>query len=195
MSKQSKDLENTLSYNQIRKCYVEKGMTPSKIASMYNVDEKSVNSLIKTYKLDKVRTEYIKDGLSEIQATQIDQAKKLLNLELEFKKLRIAQLENQLQDFVDYYDVHGDFYKRHPISNEIIKDNDGIPLQLRIPNIGKELNTLKESVTLSEGMKTLLARIDDIINSPQRNGELEAPNTSNDDVIDMDKYDDLFKKR
>ena len=104
--------------------------------------------------------------------------------------MRLIQLENQLRDFMAYYGRHGDFYKRHPSSGEILQDTDGIPMQVYIPSVAKEIHALKESVTVSEGITKLLSQIDDIINGKKKQAEVSDAGT-----IDMDEVDGLFKKK
>lgn len=88
-----------------------------------------------------------------------------------------------------YYSTHGHFYKVHPITSEVLKDTNGIPIQIKIPNVSNEISQLKESVSLSEGLKQLLGQIDDIINKPK---DVENLNS---DVIDVTEYNDLFSKK
>ena len=102
--------------------------------------------------------------------------------------MRIIQLEKVLEDHLAYYSRHGDFYKRHPVSGEILKNSDGIPMQIQLPNVSKELFQLKEAVTLSEGVRTLLHRLDEIINSGRPAETAEDPNTFN-----VTEYEEMFK--
>jgi hypothetical protein len=100
-----------------------------------------------------------------------------MELENNFKKMRIIQLEKELENYLAYYARHGDFLKRHPKTGEILEDLNGIPMQIKIPNITKELNQLKESVQISEGLRGMLHRLDEIINKPDEPERAEDPDT------------------
>lgn len=176
-----------VSMELLKKAYIAEGLTEEQISEKYYFPLDQVKSIVAENKLPELRNAYIREGLSKIQNAQLDQAEKLMNMELQYKRLRIVQLQNQLEDYMAYYAKHGDFYKRHPVSGDVLKNSDGIPMQLNVPNVTREINQIKESVTLSEGLKKILSQIDDIINPP-------LPGVDEDDVIDMDNIDGLFKK-
>ena len=102
--------------------------------------------------------------------------------------MRIIQLETVLEDHLAYYARHGDFYKRHPVHGEILEDSDGIPMQIKLPNISKEIRDLKESVTMSEGVRQLLHRLDEILNTKKPEELAEDP-----DTFDVTEYNEIFK--
>jgi hypothetical protein len=52
-----------------------------------------------------------------------------------------------------------------------------------------EITQLKESVSLSEGLKQLLGQIDDIINKPKHVTQLDP------DVLEMGDFDGMFKHK
>lgn len=161
------------------------GMDVETISKQYFLSIQAVNKIVEDHKLVELRKSYIREGLSRIQSSQLDQAKKLLELEFNFKRLRILQLEKKLEDFLAYFARHGDFAKRHPVSGEVLKDTDGIPMQLNVPSVTREISQLKESVTLSEGMKRLLVQVDDVINGKTKN---------EDEVVDIENVDSYFVK-
>lgn len=175
-----------VSVDVIKSSYIAEGLSSKEIADKYQLKFERVEKLVKDENLPALRAAYIRQGLEKIQNIQIAQAEKLMDLESNFKKLRVAQLEKMLEDYAAYYARHGDFYKRHPVSGEILTDTNGIPMQISIPNITREINNIKDAITLSEGTKKILDKIDDIINPPENDSE------DNDDVIDMDDIDDLF---
>lgn len=178
-----------VSLDVVKSAYIAEGLNTQEIADRYFLSVSQVDRIIEENKLPELRKAYIRAGVSKIQNEQIGQAQRLLDVELNFKKLRILQLEKQLEDYLAYYARHGDFYKRHPLTGEILKDTDGIPMQVFVPNVSREISQLKESVTLSEGLKKLMTELDDIINGKPK-GE-----AADDGVIDMTEVDGLFKKK
>lgn len=185
--KESKEL---LSYETIKSVYICEGLSEKEIATRYNLSEETVSKIVSENKLPELRKAFIRQGISELQNVQVQKAQKLMDIESNFKGMRIMQLESVLQDYVAYHAKHGHFYKLHPITREILKDMDGIPMKLKLPNITGEIRDLKESLSLSEGLKTLLGQIDDLINKPSRDVE----NIHDDDTIEG-TFTDLFKQR
>ena len=179
-----------VSVDVVKSAYIAQGLSAQAIADQYYLPLEKVEQLIAENNLPELRKAYVREGISKIQNEQVAQAQKLLDIELDFKKLRIVQLEKQLEDFMAYYGRHGDLYKRHPVSGEVLKDMDGIPMQLSIPNVAKEILHLKESVTMSDGLKRLMSDIDAIINGGRKSEVVD----SGSDVIDMDQIDGLFRK-
>lgn len=180
--------KKSISLDHIKSLYIASGMSAKDIASQTFLDEGKVLAIIKEHALPELRQAYVREGINKIQNTQVHQAQKLMDLELNFKKMRILQLEDKLRDFLAYYARHGDFYKRHTVTGDILKDSNEIPLQIAIPNVSRELSQLKEAVTLSEGMKNMIAHIDAILNSKPA---ISIPD-GDDDVIDISSYDTLF---
>lgn len=178
-----------VSIDILKTAYIADGLSAQEISDRYYLSLGQVEKLIEEHKLAELRREYIKEGLATIKNTQLGQAQTLLDLELNFKKMRLIQLQKMLEDYMAYYGRHGDFYKRHPNTGEILRDTDNIPMQVYLPSVAKEIHALKETVTLSEGLNNLLSQIDDIINSKPR-GE-----SADDNVIDMTEIDGLFKKK
>lgn len=178
-----------VSMDVLKSAYIAEGLSVQALAERYFLTESQVQKIVDDAKLPELRRAYIREGISKIQNEQMDQAQKLLDIELNFKRLRITQLQKQLEDFMAYYGRHGDFCKRHPVSGDILKDTDGIPMQIHVPNVSREIAQLKESVTLSDGLKKLMAEIDDIINGKPK-GEAVGDN-----VIDMDEVDGLFRRK
>lgn len=178
-----------VSLDTIKRSYIVDGMSSEEIASYLNVTKEEIDQVIKDLKLKSVRSNLIKSGIKKIENKQLDQAKDIMNLDLKFKKLRLIQLEKQLEDFAAYYETHGDFYKRHPTTNKILKDSNGMPVQISVPNVSREILQIKDSLNLSQGLKNLLQHVDDIINSKNET-PLEGEEGST--IIDVDA---LFKKR
>lgn len=180
-----------VSVDVIKSSFIAEGLSVKEIAERYRLSADMVQKLVDEHKLPELRKAYIREGISKIQNTQLNQAHEVLDLELNFKKLRLIQLQAKLEDYMAYYSRHGDFYKRHPSTGEILKDTDGIPMQLSIPNVTREINQLKESVTLSEGLKKLMSDLDSLIHEKP-----EAETIDNDgEVIDMDEVDKFFRKK
>lgn len=170
--------------------YIVEGSTVDEISKKYSLPVQTVRHLIESNDLDKLRAAHIKHGLAALQNVQLVQAEKLMSLENQFKRIRIIQLEKMLEDYMAYYSKFGHFYKIHPVTQEVLKDMNGIPMQIKIPNVSKEISELKEGVSLSEGLKALLGQIDEIINPVSRNVQTIDPN-----VIDMSGFDGLFEKK
>lgn len=173
----------------IKSAYIVEGCSPLDLATRFNVPVKTVEMIIQDNGLDKLRAAHIKHGLSQLQSMQLVHAEKLMNLENQFKKIRLIQLEKTLEDYMVYYSKYGHFYKIHPLTGAVLNDTNGIPIQIKIPNVSQEISQLKEAVTLSEGLKNILSHIDDIINRPKDAENLD-PN-----VIDMDNFNNLFQKK
>lgn len=173
----------------IKSAYIVEGLSPSELSAKFFISVDIIEKVISENKLDQLRAAHIKHGLAQLQSMQLVQAEKLMNIETQFKRIRIIQLEKTLEDYMAYYSKYGHFYKVHPITFEILKDTNGIPIQIKIPNVAHEISQLKESVSLSEGLKQLLGNIDAIINKKKD----EEPMGS--DIIDVTNYDNLFKKK
>lgn len=177
-----------LSLDVIKSKYIAEGKSIEEIAEEAYLPVQKIRDIIENNNLPELRKAYVIEGVQKIQNTQLQQSNKLLDLETNFKKMRIIQLEQILEDHLAYYSRHGDFYKRHAQTGEILKDLDGIPMQVRLPNISKEIRELKESVTMSEGVRQLLHRLDEIINTPKPAEAGEDPNT-----FDMSSINGMFK--
>lgn len=173
----------------IKVAYIVEGCSASDLATKFYLPVQTIEKIIQDNKLDQLRAAHIKHGLAQLQSMQLVQAEKLMNLETQFKRIRIIQLEKTLEDYMAYYSKYGHFYKVHPITSEILKDTNGIPIQIKIPNVAHEITQLKESVSLSEGLKQLLSNIDDIINKP-KDVETIDPN-----IIDVTNFNNLFQKK
>mgnify|MGYP003641030770 CR=1 FL=1 len=154
-----------VSLDIIKSMYIASGMNPDEIALQTCQPLEKIQEIINTHDLVELRKAYIIEGISKIQSTQLQQSHKLMDIENDFKKLRIIQLENELENYLAYFARWQDFYKRHPVTGDILKNSDNIPMQIKLPNVAKELSQLKESVTMSEGVRQLLHRLDEIINS------------------------------
>ncbi len=178
-----------ISVEHIKSIYIVEGVSAKEIADRFFFTEAQIQKIIDDNDLEKLRAANIKHGLAKLQNMQITQADKLMQLELDYKRLRIIQLEKMLEQYVAYYQRHGHFNKIHPSTGDILKDTNGLPIQLNIPNVTKEIMALKESISLSDGLKHLLGQIDSIINKPKDAERL------NPDVIDMDSIGSLFQQK
>lgn len=174
----------------LKSAYIAEGLSVQQLAERYFLTESQVQTIVDEAKLPELRKAYIREGLIKIQNQQLDQAQKLLDIELDFKRLRIIQLEKQLQDFMAYYGRHNDLYKRHPVTGAILHDTDGIPMQIHIPNVTREIMQLKESVTMSDGLKKLMTQLDDIINAKPK-----ADHAGDGDIVDMHEIEGLFRPK
>lgn len=180
----------SVSVDAVKSAYIAEGLSTEEIAARYYLPLSLIEKLIEEHQLPELRKAYMREGLAKIQNTQLSQAEKLMNFDLDFKKMRLIELEQKLQDFAAYYARHGDFCKRHPVTQEILRDTDGMAMQLSIPNVTREIQQLKESLTLSEGLKKLIDHIDDVIHNRR-----QQPNVADDNdtgAVDIDVY---FKKK
>ena len=174
------------SLDVIKSAYIAEGLSVEDISKRYALGLDKVKDLVAKHNLPELRKAYVREGITKIQNKQVNQAQKLMDVESDFKRLRIIQLEQKLSEFMAYYGRHGDFAKRHPVTGDILFDQNGMAIQIPIPNVANEIRQLKESVTLSEGLKSLLVQIDDIIN---KSGEEEVVV---EDVVDAD-YSVIFE--
>lgn len=179
-----------VSVDVIKSMYIASGMTPEEIAEQTYQPLEKIKDIIGQHNLPELRKAYVIEGVRKIQNVQLQQSHKLMDLENNFKKMRIVQLEKELEEYLAYYARHGDFCKRNPVTGDILKNSDGIPMQIRLPNVSKELSQLKESVTMSEGVRALLHRLDDIINSGRPEETIDG--MDKDDIIDVDLLDGYF---
>lgn len=178
-----------ISLEHIKNEYICEGLSSLELSQKYLIPIVAIDRLIEENRLEELRAAHVKHGLAKLQNIQVGQAEKLMNMEVQFKKMRIAQLEKILEDHLAYYSKYGHFYKIHPISGDILRDTNGIPMQIRLPNVSKEINDLKESVQLSEGLKMLLGQIDAIINKPKDSETLDA------DFTDLTNVGNIFQHR
>lgn len=151
--------------------YIGEGLSPSTLADRYSFDLEFVYGVIDEHGLEAIRVKTLEVGLERLQEDQLKQAEHLMNIELSFKRMKIIQLETKLKDLATYYEFHGDFYKRDPHTKEILENHDGIPIQLSLPNITKELGELEKALTISEGVRNLAKKL------PHTRVELPSPST------------------
>ena len=185
---------------EIESLYVGAGLDSKTIAQKTHLPREYVQKVIKTNKLRDLRQIYLHRGISKIQNKQLSQAKKLLDIEYDLKRMRLRQLESVLEEYRAYYEKYGDFKKRHPITGDVLYNQSGIALQMNLPSVVKEINAIKSSVTLSQGVKSLLYQLDTLINKPKSKdrvdgGRVRMDSDKSDEVIDMEIYNSVFKKR
>lgn len=177
-----------VSFDVIKSAYIAEGLSAEEIAARFFIPVHQVQALIEGENLPELRKAYVVQGIQKIQNVQLTQANKLMDLETDFKKMRILQLEKELENLHAYFARHGDFYKRHPSTGDILKNSDGIPMQIKLPNVSREIAQLKESVTMSEGVRQMLHRLDEIINKPMDATPAEDP-----DTFDVSAINGLFQ--
>lgn len=174
-----------VSLNHIKSLFIASGLDVQEISKQTFQPVEKIQQIVKDHKLVELRKAYVIEGVNKLQNVQLQQSQKLMDLENDFKKMRILQLEDELKNHLAYYARHGDFVKRHPTTGEVLRNSDGIPMQIRLPNVARELTQLKESVMLSEGLKNLLNRLDEIINSGPKLEDV--PDGPGDIVVDYKK--------
>jgi hypothetical protein len=181
--------DNELNVDALKTAFIVESLDAKSLATKFAISESTAAFYIEKYKLEDLRSSHVKEGLTTIKNVQLSQAEKLMDIESQFKRMRILQLESILEDHAAYFQRHGHFYRTHPVTGEILLDHDKMPVPIKLPNVTKELNDLKESVTMSEGLKHILSQIDDVINKPKPQERLS------DDPIDMLALDDMFKRK
>lgn len=178
-----------VSLDVIKSMFIASGLNAEEISAQTFLPVERIEEIITKHQLVELRKAYVVEGIRKIQNVQLQQSNKLMDLENDFKKLRIIQLEKELEEYLAYFARHGDFIKRHPTTGEVLRDTNGIPMQIKLPNVSKEIQQLKESVTMSEGVRSLLFRLDEIINTGRKK---ENINDNDSNVINAD-YTALFK--
>lgn len=189
ITEDEKGLTISVGVEHIKNEYICEGASAQDLAAKFHMPVAVIEKIVSDNKLDVLRAAHVKHGLAQLQNIQLVQAEKLMTLDNQFKKIRIIQMEKMLADYMAYYSRYGHFNKVHPITGEVLKDTNGIPIQIKLPNVAHEITALKESFSLSEGLKQMLGQIDDIINKPKDVEQLD-PN-----VIDMNNFNGLFKKK
>lgn len=179
----------TVTANQITNVYVCEGLSIKELAAHFQIEVAAAQNFVEENELDKLRALHVKNGLEKMHNIQLVQAEKIIDIETQFKKMRLIQLQKTLDDYLAYFSKHGHFYKVHPINGQVLLDTDGIPMQIKVPDVSKEIRDLKETVSLSQGLRSMLNQIDDIINKPKN-----KPLT-HDDTINMDEFEGVFKKK
>lgn len=190
MEKKSLSKIPSPSDHNIGKMYISEGFDARKIASRLKISQVYVEEIIKKNQLDVARENYVRESIEVIQKEQVSNATKLLNMENLLKDLRIKQLEATVEQFMQYYEKHGHLNKLHPETGEMLLDTNDMPVQLNIPSVVREITQLKESVSLSEGMRQLLNKLDRIVNGPKSSRRAQAVNE-----IDVSEYSELFEPR
>ena len=87
-----------VSVDVIKSMYIASGMSPEEISKQTFLPIERINELIGSHNLPELRKAYIIEGVKKIQNVQIQQSHKLMDLENNFKKMRIVQLEKELEE-------------------------------------------------------------------------------------------------
>ena len=182
-SNSQKRNERQITVDVIKSAYICEPVTIQDLAERYKLPVSQIERHVQQGDWTSLRKEYAQKGLEMIQNEQLQQAEDLLDMERKFKQLRIVQIRQKLEEYYKYFARHGDLNRRDPISGEILHDNNKMPLQLKIPNLAREIEDLKKSVTLSEGMKKLVSFFDSLAPVKSETAE-EKP-------IEVD-YDKIF---
>lgn len=174
---------------QLKDKYIQEGYSLKELSLKYNIPEISIRDACREEGWDELRQKYISEGLATIQNIQLSRAQSLFDIENKFKSLKLMQLQKMLEYFVIYQAEHGHLFKIHAVTKEILLDNDGLPIPIKLPNISKEISDLKESVTVSEGMMKLIDRIESVLAITDKNLEKKAIET------DIVEFDELFERK
>lgn len=178
-----------VSRDVVKSDYICSGLSADEIAKKFKLSITVIERIIKDDKLQELRKSYITQGLAKLRNKQLTQVTDLLDLEHDFKQLRIVQLQESMKDYLAYYSRFGDLKKRHPITGDVLRDDNDIALTIKIPNIAKEIRDLKESITVASGASQILDQLDSMINSGNLIEDNEEP-----DIIDIDEYSILFDR-
>lgn len=176
----------------LKSMFIAEGLTTKELAVKYGLSESMIQRYAIDEQWDELRKAYVISGISKIQNSQLKSAKDLLDFESSFNTLKIKQLEKQLEHYAAYYARFEHLFKVHPTTGEILKDTDGMPIPLRIPDVSKQIRDIKESVNMSEGIKKVIDRLEMITSAGEYADESEGEKP---DIIDIDKFDQIFKKR
>lgn len=179
-----------VSRDVIKSAFIVEGLSSEELASRFNLSKNIIEKIIREDNLPALRKLYITQGIGKAQSSQMDYANKLLNIDNNFKSLRLIQLQERMEEYMAYYARFGDLKKRHPITNEILKDDNGLAILLKIPDISKEIKDLKESLTLSSGVLQILNNLENLVCA----GQLEEPKSES-SVIDVTEYAELFERK
>lgn len=178
-----------VSLDLVKSQYIADGLSIDEIAEIHAISKAQIERIVEEHNLPELRKAYMQHGIQKIQNTQLNQAHKLLNLENGFKNLRLIQLQENLEEYAQYYARYGDLKKRNPITGEVLRNDAGIALTLKIPDVSKEIKAIKESVTVSEGMAQILSRLESLVlaGTPiTKESEL--------DTIDVVDFNELFNR-
>lgn len=159
-----------LNLDQIKAAYIADSLTPTQIADKFNIPVATVRAVIKEGRLIELRRIHVRDGLHRLQNKQIKHAQDLLELENNFKHMKIQQLKLTMEDHMAYLSYHGDFYRRGA-DGEIVKNKDGIPVTIPLPSADKTIKQLKDSLVMGEGLKQILAKIQLVLEGDEVSGE------------------------
>lgn len=126
--------------------------------------------------------------------THKDQGDRLLSLESQFKEMRIKQIEGQVQEYLAYFHKHNHFLKVHPITGEVLKDTNGLPIMINIPSLLKEILQLKETITFSEGLDKLVEELEGVFPPVIDKAKVKSNVGSDYTLPTVTSFDGLFKK-
>lgn len=163
-----------VSLDVIKTTYIVEGLSARQVANRFGIPLETVQAIIKEEKFAELRRAHVRHGMQLLQNLQVDQASTILELESKFKSIRLKQLKTRLDDYMAYYSLHGDFYRRDPETSKILKDQNGIPMQVGLPDAAKEMREVKEALVLSEGIKRVLAQVESVLKGDDTDGMLTA---------------------
>lgn len=182
---------NSVSLEVVKSAFIAEGKSLEDLSSIYNIPITTLKRYHDSESWSELRKVYAVEGLKKIQNSQLAQAQKLMDIESKFLNLRIAQLESELETYCAYYARHGHLFKTHPVSGEILKNDSGIPIKINVPNVAKELKDLKEGVTMSEGIKQIIDRLENILHA---GNPVKLKDVDKLEIIDVAEYTALFDK-
>lgn len=178
-----------VSKDLIKSAFIADGLGAKEISRKFGLSIDYVENYIREESWEELRKAYIIQGINKIQNVQVDQAQKLLNLETNFKALRLAQLQEMLEEYAAYYARFGDLKKRNPVTGEVLKNDNGIAMTIKIPQVAKEIRELKESVTVSDGMRSVIRNLESLVSAGDTIDTDEVP-----DTININDYEELFSR-
>ena len=193
----SKDLKKTgrrktVALETLKYEYLTENLSVKDIATKHRIKTDTVRLIIRDNQLDVVKKSMLSYGLMKIKNKQLSQAEQLMNIDCEFRQIRIGQLQGRLQEFKDHHEKHGDFYVRNPENNEILIDVNGFKVSFPVNNVIQEIQEMKESISLSVGLEELLHKIDDIIHNTHHDAKYIDSPQKDDIVVEGENFKDLF---
>lgn len=120
-----------------------------------------------------------------------DHGNRILSLDAQFKEMRLQQIESQVVEYIAYFHKHGHFKKVHPITGEVLRDTNGMPLSIPIPSLMRELQQLKETMIFSESLDSLVGQLKDVI---EVKSKPDKKSISHYNLPSVTTFNSLFKK-
>ena len=177
---------------QIQNSYITENVTLEELAITYNLDSVFLVDLAKEEDWLSLRKKFIQEGMEKIQNDQVDYGKQLMDMGATLNKLKTKQLTEQTDAYVAYYAKHGHLNMISSADGSILRDMNGIPIPMKIPNVTREIAALKEGILVSDGLRKLMAQVEatKVLEAPKVNAIDITPKKTKRDTLA--EYEYLF---